>query len=162
MKVIPSLLAAVLAAASHLALATGVQIKQEIAFADGATSQKVQDECGLQRDIPKFIAAYAKDGVTLVENFDTAGRRLELTITNAYAPGGGAWSGAKWVEVSGTLYQGDQQVGSFISSRYSTGGMFGGFKGTCSIVGRCGKVIGKDIAAWLKNPSENAKLGDSK
>lgn len=162
MKFSQSLLALVLAAATQLALAANVQIKQEIAFADGATSQKVQDECGLQRDIPKYIAAYAKDGVTLVEKFDPAAPRLELAITSAYAPGGGAWSGAKWVEVSGKLFQGNKQVGSFTGSRYSTGGMFGGFKGTCSIVGRCGKVIGKDIAEWLKNPSENAKLGDSK
>lgn len=159
MKKTIALLAMVLA---NMALAE-VQVKQEIAFTStDAAPQKVQDECGLQTDIPKYLSKYAKKEVVLVDELNPEGRRLELEISHAYAPGGGAWSGAKYVEVRGQLMEGETQVGSFTGSRYSTGGMFGGFKGTCSIVGRCGKAIAKDIAEWLKNPTENALLGDSK
>lgn len=140
-----------------------VQVMNEISFTDeNAAPKKVQDECGLQTDIPKYLSKFAKKDVVLVKELSNQGKRLELQISHAYAPGGGAWSGAKYVEVRGQLYDGDTQIGSFTGSRYSTGGMFGGFKGTCSIVGRCGKAIAKDISDWLKNPSENALLGDSK
>jgi len=38
--------------------------------------------------------------------------------------------------------------------------MFAAYKGTCSIVGRCAKSIGKDISNWLENPTDDASLGD--
>ena len=41
------------------------------------------------------------------------------------------------------------------------GGAFGGFKGTCSILGRCIKAIGADIAKWLANPTMDAMLGNA-
>ena len=40
------------------------------------------------------------------------------------------------------------------------GGAFGGYKGTCSILGRCIKTLGSDIAKWLANPTMDAKLGN--
>ena len=42
------------------------------------------------------------------------------------------------------------------------GGAFGGYKGTCAILGRCVQAIGKDVGGWLLAPSMNAKLGDAK
>jgi len=38
--------------------------------------------------------------------------------------------------------------------------MFAGFKGTCSIMGRCVKALGRDVAEWLQSPSKGAVLGD--
>ncbi len=40
------------------------------------------------------------------------------------------------------------------------GGFMGAYKGTCALLGRCTKTLGKDIAEWLKNPVNNATLGD--
>ncbi len=40
-------------------------------------------------------------------------------------------------------------------------GAFGGFKGTCSILGRCIEALGKDIATWLKDPEMDSQLGDA-
>ena len=142
---------------------TSIQIQKDISFSKNSEApQKVQDECNLQTKVPQFLAAYAKNGVTLVDGeFATEGKQLHLEITNAFAPGGGAWSGAKFVEVSGQLIENGEVIGSFIGSRYSTGGMFGGFKGTCSITARCAKAIAKDISVWLKNPTMDARLGNS-
>jgi hypothetical protein len=63
--------------------------------------------------------------------------------------------------VTGTLTEDDKPVASFRAKRFSTGGAFGGFKGTCSIIGRCTKAIAGDIAAWLKSPVDGAELGDA-
>jgi hypothetical protein len=65
------------------------------------------------------------------------------------------------MEVTGTLMQDDQAVAAFRAKRFTTGGAFGGFKGTCSIIGRTTKAIGRDIAAWLQNPVDGAELGDA-
>ena len=87
------------------------------------------------------------------------GKYLRMAITEVFAPGGGAWSGPKWMTVTGTLVENDQAIASFGAKRYSSGGAFGGYKGTCSIIGRCTKAIAQDIAAWLKSPVDGAELG---
>lgn len=43
----------------------------------------------------------------------------------------------------------------------SGGGMFGAYKGTCAILGRCVKTLGSDIAKWLQHPSRDSRLGGS-
>jgi hypothetical protein len=64
--------------------------------------------------------------------------------------------------VRGQLYDRGRQIGSFRAKRYSTGGAFGAFKGTCAIIGRCTKALGQDIATWLAAPSQNAEIGDAR
>jgi hypothetical protein len=86
---------------------------------------------------------------------------LELTISQVHAPGGGAFSGAKSMTVKGVLRDNGKEIGSFTATRYSGGGVFGGYKGTCAIVGRCAKAIGKDIAQWLEDPKKGSELGDA-
>ncbi|HEY7863336.1 MAG TPA: hypothetical protein VIE39_06745, partial [Thermoanaerobaculia bacterium] len=69
--------------------------------------------------------------------------------------------GAKWMTVNGTLYDRGKQIGSFRAKRFSSGGAFGAFKGSCAIIGRCAKAIGQDIAGWLAAPTPNALLGNA-
>ncbi len=124
-------------------------------------SPAVIGECKLETKVPHFLNAYS-DMVELVDaKPGKSGRVLELTITEVYAPGGGAWSGPKSMTVKGVLRQNGAEVGNFTARRYSGGGMFAAYKGTCSIVGRCAKAIGKDIAQWLRSPSKDARLGDA-
>lgn len=93
----------------------------------------------------------------------SAGHYIDMAITEVHMPGGGAWSGPKWLEVTGTLHEGDgDAVASFRAKRFSTGGAFATFKGNCSIIGRCARAIAKDIAAWLRNPIDGAELGDAR
>lgn len=138
-----------------------VKVLRSIPFAADAASQKIQDECKLQNKVPQFLDAYS-ERVELVDGpLGKSGRVLELKITEVHAPGGGAFSGAKYMTVEGVLRDDGREVGSFTASRYSGGGVFGGYKGTCSIIGRCAKAIGKDIAGWLENPQKDSKLGNA-
>lgn len=143
-----------------------ITIISPVPFAEssGVTSN-VKADCTLETRLPKFIEDYSKKGVDVVVGDDpgeeSAGKVLHLEFTNVHGPGGGAWSGPKIVTVEGTLTDNGEVIGSFIGTRYSTGGAFGGYKGTCSILGRCIKALGKDIAAWLKNPTMDAMLGDA-
>jgi len=149
--------------AASPAVAETVKVAKTLPFA--ATSevrQKVKDECALQTKIPAYLADFSSD-VELVEgDLGSEGRVLKIEITAVHAPGGGAFSGPKTVSISGVLTENGNEIGNFRASRYSTGGAFGGYKGTCSIVGRCAKTLGKDVAGWLKNPGKDSMLGDSR
>jgi len=133
----------------------------EFAEASGA-SDSVKAECTLDTRLPVFIQSYAKKQDISVELGDgTTGRVLHLKFVNVIGPGGGAWSGAKSVTVEGKLTEDGKVIGTFIGVRYSGGGMFAAYKGTCSILGRCVKKMGSDIATWLANPTMDALLGDA-
>ena len=66
------------------------------------------------------------------------------------------------MSVRGALHENGKVIGSFCAKRINGGGPFGQFKGTCAIVGRSAKVIGRDIAGWLEKPTQDAKLGDAR
>lgn len=127
----------------------------------------VRAECGLPAKLPEFVKENADktyDQVTLAEGVSakTPGQALALKIVNLSGAGGGAWSGPKFVTVEGTLWENGKVRGTFTATRYSGGGAFGGYKGTCAILGRCVKAIGKDVGGWLLAPGMNTKLGDAK
>jgi len=141
-------------------------VAKSVPFAEGSmASADVQATCTLDTRLPEFIQAAAKRGVKVVisdEPLENAGGKvLRLTIVHVVGGGGGAWSGAKSVTVSGELTENGEVIGSFTASRFSGGGAFGGFKGTCALLGRCIKTLGKDIAGWLKNPTMHAMLGNA-
>lgn len=162
MNRIALLIASLAVFAAAPALAEPVKVAKTIPFAaESDVRQKVKDECAIQTKIPAFLAQFSSD-VELVEgDLGEKGRVLTIEITAVRAPGGGAFSGPKSVTVSGVLRENGATIGSFRASRYSGGGAFGGYKGTCAIVGRCAKAIGKDIATWLRNPGTDSKLGDA-
>lgn len=139
-----------------------VHVVTPVPFSDGSgATGAVKAECTLDTRLPIFIEESAK-GVDVVLGKEPAeGTVLKLEFTNVMGAGGGAWSGAKSVTVRGELYENGELTGSFTATRFSGGGAFGGFKGTCSILGRCIKAIGQDIAMWLRNPTMNARLGDA-
>ena len=161
-------IAAVLIAWSLTAVAEDsvFNVVAPIPFAEGSgASDKVKDECTLDTRLPQFIAEAAGRGVKVVvgpaPEEGAVGKFLYIEFTHVLGPGGGAWSGPKSVSVKGELIENGEVIGSFIGSRYSTGGAFGGYKGTCSILGRCIKALGKAIAGWLKSPTMDAALGDA-
>jgi hypothetical protein len=67
---------------------------------------------------------------------------------------------SKYSRISGALYQDGDRVAGFRAVRASMGGAFAGYKGSCSVLGRTMKALGKDIAQWLTNPDDGAELGD--
>ena len=141
-------------------------IVSPIPYADdsGATAN-VKEECALDTRLPEFIEKAAGRRIDVVigpaPEEGAEGTFLYMEITHVLGFGGGAWSGPKSVTATGELVQNGEVIGSFTSSRYSTGGAFGGFKGTCSILGRCIQAMGKDIAKWFREPTMDALLGDA-
>jgi hypothetical protein len=131
---------------------------------NSGASHEVESECMLQSKLPQFIKDYSrKVDVNLVDDAgdNAQGRVLTIEIINVLGAGGGAWSGSKAVTVKGELTENGEVVGTFTAARYSSGGAFGGFKGTCAILGRCVKSMGKDIAGWLVKPTMDARLGNA-
>lgn len=129
----------------------------------------VKRECIIDKQLPEFVESYASGyDIAVVRDSKKAkqqrasGKVLELEFSQIYGQGGGAWSGAKSVTVRGTLRENGKKIGSFVGTRVSGGGAFAGYKGTCSILGRCVKTLGDDIARWLQAPSMNARLGDAR
>jgi len=147
--------------------ADSITIPKQVPFAKGlAVPDAVKAECQLPEKTAQFVQEFASKNmdIKVVDKVSSAtpGKALVMQITEVQGTAGGAWSGAKAVAAEGTLYNQGKAIGSFKVIRHSTGGAFGGYKGTCSILGRCAKAVGKAVAGWLQSPSMNAKLGELK
>ena len=156
---------AVGASSAVAADADTVLVAEVVPFSeDSNAGDKVKAECKLETKLTSFLKQYAKNPtVTLTSDpiVESEGKVLTLEIIHVLGPGGGAWSGTKSVTAKGELRQDGKVIGTFRSARLSGGGAFGGYKGTCSILGRCVKKMGSDIATWLANPTMDALLGDA-
>lgn len=149
-------------AASSLTIAKQAPYAQQL-----NVPEAVRAECNLPIRVSEFVKEFADknyDKVMLADNVSakTPGQALSMKIVGMTGTGGGAWSGPKHVTVEGTLWENGKVKGTFTATRYSSGGAFGGYKGTCAILGRCVKAIGKDVGGWLLAPGMNTKLGDAK
>jgi hypothetical protein len=145
-----------------LAQADTITISKSIPFAeDSGASDAVKDECGFETRVPEYLKKAAKGDVDVVLSKDsleaTEGKVLFLEVTNMFGLGGGAYSGSKSAIVSGKLHENGELIGSVQVRRRSIMGMM---PGTCSIMKRIAKKIGKDIAVWLQEPTMDAMLGD--
>jgi len=148
-------LALLLGAGAALA---ATQVPSSISFAPSAGApDKVQSGCQLQTLVPQAIQQAGGADVQLVDKPSKGARYLELTISEIHAPGGGFFSGPKWMAVSGKLYDHGKVIGSFRAKRVS-----GAAKSTCGTLQRVANAIGQDIAGWLKAPSMNAEIGDAR
>lgn len=82
---------------------------------------------------------------------------IQLTILSVHGFGGGSWSGPKSISLRADLKQGAATVGTTVLNRSSTGGVFGGMKGTCDILNRVAVALGKDLAKWPLLQAESAQ-----
>ena len=152
-------------AVSGTALAESVlHMPSKVDFAESAVvPQAVQTECALPFKMAQFIEQYSLnhfDHVKTVEAAPAKGQYLKVEIAHVEGAGGGAWSGAKSVTLRGSLIKDGKPGASFMARRVSGGGAFGGFKGTCDILGRNLQTLGQDVANWLSNPVDGARLGN--
>ena len=128
-------------------------------FAATVEAPKVIAECDLQNRLPEFLAEFAPS--TAPGSGAGAGKVITMEITHVMGFGGGLYSGPKQIVVKGTLTEGGQVKGSFEAKRTTvTGGAFGGYKGTCSLLHRTAKAVAKDVSEWLPAPTMDAKLGE--
>ena len=134
--------------------------------ADSKIAQNIRNECTkLGSQFATFTKEFGKKfevEVQLSETLDTSakGRVLQMEITEAVSMGNAFMGHQKFAAARGTLYENGEKVASFEARRQSMGGAFAGYKGSCSVLGRTMKAMGKDVAQWLKTPTDNAALGD--
>ncbi len=133
---------------------------------DNRINKKITKECtALGTKLSTFIESFSqKNGidVTLVDSIDTSaqGKVLQVEIVHAVSAGNAFIGHRKHVEIEGTLWENGEKVASFSGQRSSGGGFAAGYKGSCSVLGRCVKTLGKDIAGWLKSPKDGAVIGE--
>ncbi|MGR9074234.1 MAG: hypothetical protein ACU833_14330 [Gammaproteobacteria bacterium] len=144
---------------------TGTLVINKIEFnGEAYIREAVKNECRLPEKLTRFIGEYAAGRYARIVTDSSEASRdaqvLDIEIVEALGAPGGAWSGGKMVMVKGSLTQQGAMIGDFKGRRVSGGGLFAEYKGTCSILGRCVKALGKDIAAWLEHPGKQSVLGD--
>lgn len=145
-----------------------VVIGEEAPYANKDTiDTAIVAECALPKRVTELLTqALTKAGIehkTVADPKPGAGANvLQLEIAQAQSAGNAFVGHFKGVTVTGKLFQNGKQVATFVATRKSSGGAFGGFKGSCAILGRCAQAIGSDIARWLGSPVDGAKLGDAR
>ncbi len=132
-----------------------------------SVTDAVKNECQLETKLVDFTQEFASgefDKIVLVDNASAAtpGKAVKIVITDVAGAKGGLWSGPKFVSIKATMWQDGKVVGTLSASRSTSGGMYGGYKGTCSLLGRCTKTLGKDVAAWMKDPKMDARAGEAR
>lgn len=147
-----------MALAGSPARAADVSVVPTAPFTESSrVTPAVREQCGLETLLPQVVA----DESLRAELGSGGARILQLRITEVQAPGGGMFSGPKWLEVAGELREGGLDVGSFRAKRVTSGGPFGG-GGTCGMLQKCARAIAKDVAVWLESPTKGAELGDAR
>ncbi|MEX3842337.1 hypothetical protein [Paraburkholderia sp. BR10882] len=126
---------------------------------DASVVEQVRNECHVEDMLTRHMGELLRklnrggDGTVASQTNAAEARILRLQITHVMGVGGGAWSGPKAATVSADLIEGDKVVRHVKISRWSVGGVWGGFKGTCSILDRTTIFIAKDLYRWVRDPS---------
>jgi hypothetical protein len=83
-----------------------------------------------------------------------------LWIEIANAVDGADGYGGRQVALFGRLLQDGAKVGSFYARRTTNRGFWAGVPTVCSALHVCQDMLSQDIAAWLKSPTADARLGE--
>lgn len=143
-----------------------ITMQRPVPYAENsAVADNIQNKCKIPEQLADFLKTAAEAKGTTVNFTESAvdtskGRVLKLEILDAMSMGNAFMGHAKSTIVRGELFENGKRVGGFMARRNSMGGMWGAYKSSCSVLGRTAKTLSGDIAVWLENPSDNAKLGD--
>lgn len=144
-----------------------IYISQSAPYSDVTRiNQNILDECQLPQQLPELVERAARrSGISMVrdDNAVKAGKGLvlQIEIANAISSGNAFIGHGKQVMVKGRLLEDGKEIGNFTGRRSSMGGAFAGFKGSCTVLGRCLDALAWDITRWLKSPTMNARVGES-
>lgn len=123
---------------------------------DNRIRDNIKDECtALGTKLSTFVVEYAaKKGIAVkqVQSLDPGapGRNLVIEITDAMSRGNAFIGHQKFMDARGELFIDGVSKSTQEYSRHSMGGVGAGFKGSCSVLGRNSKALGKDFSVWLK------------
>ena len=120
-----------------------------------AVKQECQIETMLSTRVGAMLAKLNKAGDGTIETGAVASDNtvLRLQITHILGVGGGAWTGPKAITLTAELLENGKVSRQTKINRWSVGGVFGAFKGTCTILERSADAITKDLSRWVQNPS---------
>ncbi|MBV8158042.1 MAG: hypothetical protein JO278_10310 [Dyella sp.] len=150
-----------LAISSATALAAPqVVLETPVTYAPGAeVVEQVRTECRIEDMLANRVGDILRkrnkgSPGTIDAGADPRGAQvLKLQISHVLGIGGGAWTGPKAITVMADLVEDGKVVRHTKVNRWSVGGFWGAFKGTCSILDRSAIVIAKDMARWVRDPS---------
>ena len=152
--------------AGAIAQSTTVYMRQIAPYSDlERISRAIQEECSLPQQQAELIVSQANlAGIVVVRDDEAAkagkGRVLQVEIVNAISMGNAFTGHRKQVHIKGRLLEDGKEIGDFVGVRSSMGGLFPGFKGSCSVLTRCLQTLAEDVSRWLKNPVKDARIGE--
>ena len=134
-----------LLAACAAAHADGIKLLTPVTYAaESSVVPKVREACKLEERLASDVGG-ALAGTT----DSTQGEVVRVSIVDVMGVGGGGWTGPKAISLKVDLLKDGKVERSTHLTRTTTGGAFGGFKGTCSMLERDSSVLGKDVAKWV-------------
>jgi hypothetical protein len=124
--------------------------------ANNTVPDNIKNECKLPAaQTESVVAALNAAGITAQAAPSAAvpakGRFLKLEITGAVSAGNAFMGHQKQVTTAAHLFVNGKEVAQTSKTRDSMGGVFAGYRGSCSVLHRCTNVLGKDIADWVKS-----------
>ena len=132
-----------------------VTISWPIEYAEtSGVPDKVRSKCNLLSGLAYSTKEEAKDmNVVLAKDVSdsTEGWVLHMEIVNVIGGPAGSYTGPKSVTVQGKLTENGEVIGTFMANRVTRSDNYG--EATCDMLEHCVKVIAKDIAKWLTNPT---------
>ncbi|MDG6774329.1 hypothetical protein QCB45_08290 [Thiomicrorhabdus sp. ZW0627] len=131
----------------------------------GPFSQAALSECTLPTQYTELLFAHANDNGINVEVVDSQeptkqGYFLLPSFTQIRSSGNAFIGHNKYTEMHLTLYKDGKKVSEADFGRVSGGGLFGGYKGSCSVLGRTVEANAEDTVLWLNSPVDGARFGD--
>lgn len=155
--------AAVLLCCASPAFAATVHVQEKVPFSETSyIAENIKVECRMGSQLATALGSSAPDfGNTIEfgEQLPTEGRVLQLELIEAQS-GRVGMGHFKSATVRGILMDDGQKIAAVTARRVSGGGPGAMFKGSCAVLERVVNAIGNDLAEWLANPTDNAKLGD--
>jgi len=123
-------------------------------------SEDVRKECNWNTTMPGYLARKSKGLVQVAEQSIDAvtGKKLMIVATSVYTTGGGRFSGPKWLTLEGKLTEEGKLLGTFQARRRTSSGSMR----ACGTLDSLSEDLAGDILRWLKTPSLNANLGDTR
>lgn len=155
------------ASVGNSATAGSVKVMRNIPYKKGSKiALNIRQECKITEQLSEFTQVYGEDrGIDVVRvprvTSKDKGQVLKMEITDAVSQGNAFIGHRKYTAIEGSLYKDGKKVSTFTAARFSGGGFFGAYKGSCSVLGRTVKALGEDVAMWLAAPVDGAHLGDA-
>lgn len=132
--------------------------------ANNRIAENIKAECIINEQLAQFIKEFSEAQGVKVEYKNKPSKNdlfLDVQIVDAISQGGAFRGHNKFTSIEGRLVKGNKSYGTFKAARISGGGFWGAYKGSCAVLGRTVKALGKDVAGWLYSPMDGARLGDS-